>query len=255
MSLNPRQGDKRFNVKPVLQSPALSHNMYPDLKNKWASNALDFDYSISDILCFFVVVFLFGWLCSQLIMFAFIVAPEPPLDVEILEPHYSTKIEHIFENIDYAAVKSGGKIIKELSSPEMHGIGSHFTSNILDALISEENSINSCWPIQGNYGFAAIELSLEIYPTGFSIVLPKKFMETMPKEVSVYSLDTDSCYELARVHIEVDPKGGKMKSEVFSPCMTNCLIPTKVLLVEINENYGALFTCMYQFKAHGNPTK
>ena len=257
MSQQPRLSEKKLSAatKPLLLSQSVSHNMYPDLKNKWAPNALEFDYSISDIFCFFVVVFLLGWLCSQLIMFAFKSSAGDPQEIEILEPYFFTTVENTFEYIDYAASKNGGKILKELSTPELHGILAPITPNNLDSLLLDDNSAEICWPIMGKHGHAAIQLSAEIYPVGFSIVFPKKFKDTMPKDVRVYSLDSDSSYELARCKVEANPQDIRITTELFFPCQTNCMLPTQIILVEINDNYGGEYTCLYQFKVHGLPSK
>ena len=184
-------------------------------------------------------------------MFAFKNDEEILQEIEIIEPFYSIQIEETSEFIDYAASKNGGKIIKELSTEEYHGIGAFFTSNALDALLSDDNSPQKCWPIQGNHGYAAINLSHEIYPTGFSVVLPKKFFDTIPKNVAVYSLDSDKCYMLTNFTITINPQDLEIKSQAYFPCQYFCWRPTQLILVEINENYGNKHTCMYQFKAHG----
>jgi Sad1 / UNC-like C-terminal len=256
MSQNPRQVfNKRIQPRPYIDNHAPVHNIYPDLKNKFAPNAIENNHSLFEILFFFIVIFLLGWISSQLIMFVFKTEPETEIkELEIIEPTYTTKIEVGYENIDYAALKNGGSIDKESSSPEYHGIFSFISSNRLESLLSDNNAPENCWPIMGNYGHAGIRLGKEIYPTGFTIVLSKKPTDTSPRLVSVYSLDTDSCYLLAETEIVISPKATEINSSVFFECKLQCGNPTQLILVEINDNYGNENTCMYQFKVHGLPS-
>lgn len=232
-----------------------SHNMYSDIANKWAPSAFEKSYSVSEIFCFFSVVFLIGWLTSQIIMFSFLPPVETRQEIEILEPTIKTYIEPTTEYIDYAAQKNGGQINYLSSSPEFHGWAAVTTENRLDSLISDNNGLKSCWPIQGKEGHAAIQLGKEIYPTGFTIVLPKKFVNTIPKQIYVYNFDFGEKKFIGEVEILVNSEGRGMKDFVYFDCISNCNDPCKNVLVEVVDNYGGENTCMYQFKVHGLPTR
>ena len=197
-----------------------------------------------------------GWLCSQLLMFAFKSQAEPEQQVEIIQPIYTTKIEETSEYINYASSNNGAKINYDLSSPELHGWFSVISNNNLESLLSDDNKPENCWATMGKKGFAGIQLSHEIFPEKFSIVLPKKFIETIPKQVNVYSFNSEMCELLSSVTIIVSNSDTEIKPQILFDCdAAECGKPTQTLIVEVCDNNGSEFTCMYQFKAHGKPSQ
>ena len=224
---------------------------YNDLKNKWADSAYEKRYSIIDILCFFSVIFLLGYLSSISLMFTLKDSSPQEVEVEIVDPSYITYIEGTAELIDYAASKNGGEILFNLSSPEFHGTLSSVTQNNLNSLISDSNGPEECWPSLGTEGFATVRLAARIFPTGFSVVLPSSFLTTIPKKLSVFSVDSSKSNLLGTIEVKISEKAEKLPKSVFAPCLSHCQEPTQVLRLEVEENYGDNFTCVYQFKAHG----
>lgn len=235
-------------------TPSTAHNSYIDLKNKWAESAFDTKYSLLDILCFFLVVFMLGWLSSCLIMFSLKSSQSYQLEISLADPQYVTIIESTSDYIDFAASKNGAEIVYELSAPEFHGSFARFIGNNLEALISDQNSPEQCWPSLKNESFATIKLASPIFPIGFSIVLPPFFTKTMPKKVNVYSLDGDKSFFLQEIRVNVDKNSEKMPKTVFAECGFNCQEPIRMVRIEVTENYGDEFNCVYQFKVHGLKT-
>lgn len=231
--------------------PTSGQVAYEDIRNKWADSAYEKRYSLLDILCFFSVVFLLGYLSSISLMFSMKDSSPQEVEVEVVDPSYITYIESTSELIDYAAYKNGGQILFNLSSPEFHGTFSAVTANNLNSLISDANGPEECWPSVGTEGFATVQLAARIFPTGFSVVLPSVFLKTIPKRLRVFSVDSSKSHLLATVDVIISEKTEKLPRSVFAPCVMHCQEPTQVLRLEVEENYGDNFTCVYQFKAHG----
>jgi hypothetical protein len=225
-----------------------------DLKNKWADSAFEKRYSVLEILCFFTVVFLLGFLASTSLMFSMKDSKVSEVEVEIVDPSYLTLVESTSEMIDYAAEKNGATILVNLSSPEFHGSFSVASYNNLQALISDHNGPEQCWPSVGSNGFATIQLAARVFPVGFSVVLPSTFYKTIPKRLSVFSVDSRRSLLLATIFVDVSENDQKMMRKVYVECMFNCQEPTQVVRLEVNENYGDVYTCVYQFQVHGLKT-
>lgn len=238
----------------VTATPTVSHNSYIDLKNKWADTAFDYKYGILDIVCFFIVVFMLGWLSSCLIMFSLKSSQSEQIELTLSDPQYVTIIENTSDYIDYAASKNGAQIVFEQSAPEFHGSLARFIGNNLNALISDSNSPEQCWPSLKNESYATIKLAAKIFPIGFSIVLPPFFTRTMPKRLNVYSIDHHKSLLLQEIVVDVEENSEKMPKLVFAECKFNCQEPISMVRIEVTENYGDEFICVYQFKAHGLKT-
>lgn len=251
---------KKFNseeggtpTKFILDKLEKVHNCYADLKNNWEENAMENESEVKKFVCTTILIFLLGFLCSQVSMFLF-GTTLPEVKVESLRSTNSTVLESVLEElVDYAAESNGAVILHEYSTPEYLGWLSLFSNNRKESLISENNEPGNCWPFNGTYGFIGIHLAQAIYPKHFSIYhINSVVYSSAPKTINVYSLDhPDGSALLASYFFDLAIKGEKRKKWGIFDCEHFCDHLTSQILLEITDNYGAAGTCVYQFRVHG----
>jgi Sad1 / UNC-like C-terminal len=235
-----------------------AHNCYSDLKNNWEQNAKEKSNELQRFVCTSIVIFLLGFLLSQVSMYLF----KNPVQVISEEKNQINYVvskvileESAEEFIDYASSNNGGSILPEFSTPEYLGWFSIISNNKRESLISDINEPGNCWPFNGSYGYIGIQLAQRIYPRHFSVFHINSInYSSAPKSMNVYSLDHPTeTIMIASYFFDLTIKGEKRKNWGVFECQSNCDLPLKNVLLEITDNYGGSGSCVYQFRVHGIP--
>ena len=191
-------------------------------------------------LCFFI----FGFVTSQAMKY---LSFSPLLEIP-MRRNFSYNSAYIEPNelIDFASSANGGKIIPLLSN------SSSLQTNLIENVISENNEPGYCWGFKGKSAQVGIGLAESIRPKSFGMVyLNSLNYSTAPKEFIVFGLrENQEKVILGRYEADIYIKGETRKVDQNFECK-NCQEKFSVILLEITENYGSQFTCVYQFKVHG----
>jgi hypothetical protein len=255
MAKNPKASEGGTPAKFILKNLEKVHNCYEDLKNEWEDNAFEQDDELTRFICTAFLVFLLGFLFSQISIYLFRDS-SVKTEIDTVKPLNCTVTEENIEHfIDYAASNNGGSILTEFSAEEYLGWFTVFSNNRRESLISERNEPGYCWAFNGSYGYISIQLAQKIYPRHFTIFhINSLNYATAPKKLRVYSLDHDNYTALlADFDFDLTIKEEKRKNLAIFECQFDCDEPTTRVLLEVLDNYGASGTCVYQFKVHGIP--
>lgn len=233
-----------FKSKDSYKTTGNVHNCYSDVKNYWINNT---ENCRLDMILSVFTVFLTGLLLMQIAVF--------------LVKHQDTDkvVNGIQEDlwidtfIDYALDSNGAEVIEEYSLAEYMGWFTVMSSNKRKAVLSQNNEPGNCWAFDGSYGYIGIKLAARILPRNFTIFhLNSVQYFTAPKILNVYSLDyIDECVLLAKYEFDLRIQGVRRKNWGIFECQDYCDFYVERVLLEVEENYGATGTCVYQFKVHG----
>ncbi|CAG9322227.1 SUN3_2 [Blepharisma stoltei] len=236
---------------------------YRDLKNKWAPTAVKSDkMDFTTCFCISLFIFLLGSLFSMVFVHFWITDHTSQIlpIKEVLQPVVikETQEESLDAYINYASITNKATVIKEHSSPEFHASLAWLSNNQRESALSDDNSFGKCWAFEGEKGQLAIQLGYEIYPEQFFIKhINIVDYATAPKNFSVWSMETavedNECSLLGSYSFDMTIKGEKRRSWEIFKCANNCDTAITAVLLEIESNYGANDTCVYQFGLHGRP--
>lgn len=180
------------------------------------------------------------------------------------------------DKADYALYALGARVLYASSSMMLAR-----TPNMLQKLLGVEGSKvpqkrvetmmmqgnmkpGECWPMEGPQGFALLSLKQPITVESFSIEHPLKgvnpCVDSTPKTVKLYGingdldpksrmLETDDLDKDLLATLEYDINGYSLQeAAVQSPSKEHQLV-----LMEVESNYGAEYTCLYRLRIHGQP--
>ena len=174
--------------------------------------------------------------------------PSTPLRPIIAEYTHTDPLDVV----NFASKFNGARINYDSSSPQLHGAFSWMSSTALTALLSDDNSPNSCWAFGGSYGHAAIDLAGDILVNSFTLYYPGLVKsDSAPREFKVWATDWPETRLLANGLFEVDRVSQKRQLWQEFSCTEHCGTPVRSVLLEVLSNHGAETTCVYQFQVHG----
>lgn len=233
-----------FKSKDLLQTTGKVHNCYEDIRNRWINTTENCKFEM--VLSVFTV-FLTGILLMQVAVFMVKNQGNEGLSRQIQEELW------IDTFIDYALASNGAEVIEEYSLAEYMGWFSVMSNNKRNAVLSLNNEPGNCWAFDGSYGYIGIKLAARILPRNFTIFhLNSLQYFTAPKILNVYSLDyRNECVRLARYEFDLRIQGVRRKNWGVFECQDFCDYYVQHVLLEVEDNYGAAGTCVYQFKVHG----
>jgi len=176
---------------------------------------------------------------------------------------------------DYALASEGAKIVcstpskfRQQSSYWLARMASILDPSIKNAtsirypkgpetLLSDDTSIGNCWAFAGKTATVTIQLSKTIQPVAFSLEhntsLPKHTLYA-PKLFRVYLIQDKHSEKGPRVEWLVGTYHYRLEKgdrQLFPVRIHDLPYVDKVRL-EIADNYGGSYTCLYRFRVHGH---
>ncbi|XP_073399213.1 SUN domain-containing protein 1 isoform X5 [Dendrobates tinctorius] len=170
--------------------------------------------------------------------------------------------------VDFALESGGGSILGTRCSEtyetktalvSLFGIPLWYLSQSPRVVIQPDMYPGNCWAFKGAQGYLVVRLSMEIFPTAFSLEhIPKSMSPTgnitsAPKDFAVYGLENE--YQeggALLVQAVYDEEGEPL--QVFQ--VTENRASFQIVELRILSNWGhSSYTCLYRFRAHGTPAK
>ncbi|XP_078521045.1 SUN domain-containing protein 1 isoform X10 [Lissotriton helveticus] len=168
--------------------------------------------------------------------------------------------------VDYALESGGGSILSTRCSEtyetktalmSLFGIPLWYFSQSPRVVIQPDMYPGNCWAFKGSQGYLVVRLSMQIYPTAFTLEhIPKTLSPTgnitsAPKEFAVFGLE-DEYQEEGKL------LGQYMYNQDGDPLQTFQVteeneIAFQIVELRILSNWGHTeYTCLYRFRVHGN---
>ncbi|XP_052559506.1 SUN domain-containing protein 3-like [Tympanuchus pallidicinctus] len=175
--------------------------------------------------------------------------------------------ESPFQMRNYASKTSGAAIVRSKTSPSWIGSGKAFWHSLLltpymrppEIILEPDNQPGNCWPFPGSQGHVLIKLPRAIFPTAVTLnhgvpatAYCADSTSSAPKDFAVYGLQEEG-----------DEEGTLLGEFTFTPGQD----PSQTFQLQ-NEHSGFInyiklrvlsnwghpdYTCVYQFRLHGNP--
>ncbi|KFV01627.1 SUN domain-containing protein 1 [Pterocles gutturalis] len=171
--------------------------------------------------------------------------------------------------VDFALESGGGSVLSTRCSEtyetktaliSIFGIPLWYFSQSPRVVIQPDVYPGNCWAFKGSQGYLVIRLSMNIYPTAFTMEhIPKTLSPTgtitsAPRNFSVYGLDDESQAEGKLLGQYVYDHDGE-PLQVF-PVMEKNEKAFQIVELRILSNWGhAAYTCLYRFRVHGKPAE
>lgn len=176
---------------------------------------------------------------------------------------------------DFALFSAGGRVIKssqtsrKTSTDSIKAIFDSFFTAYMPTrpphtMLIDDTQVGHCWPMQSNTGWAVIELRTSVIvksvvyehvPSGIS---PGGSLSA-PKHMKVWGLsgEPDPNEDFPRVALLADFEYNAdhsvekplQKFVTMNPNKSHY----KFVAIEVLDNHGADYTCMYRFRVHGDP--
>lgn len=170
--------------------------------------------------------------------------------------------EPVIEKVNWASDKSGARPIIGLSSKTYHPTPVHWFQHIKllgtqqklpHVVLSDDNSLGNCWPIQGDHGSLVVQLAKDVRPESFGIChLSSRYQidrTSAPATVQVWAIP-----DMTKPSPEDSILAARFKYDLAGPdCQTFPvqavdLPASRLYRVEILDNHGKSdYTCIYQF--------
>ncbi|XP_073504141.1 SUN domain-containing protein 1 isoform X10 [Phyllobates terribilis] len=171
--------------------------------------------------------------------------------------------------VDFALESGGGSILGTRCSEtyetktalvSLFGIPLWYLSQSPRVVIQPDMYPGNCWAFKGAQGYLVVRLSMEIFPTAFSLEhIPKSMSPTgnitsAPKDFAVYGLENEYQEGGTLLVQSVYNEEGEAL-QVFQVTEKNTE-SFQIVELRILSNWGhSNYTCLYRFRAHGTPTK
>lgn len=171
--------------------------------------------------------------------------------------------------VDFALESGGGSILGTRCSEtyetktalvSLFGLPLWYLSQSPRVVIQPDMYPGNCWAFKGAQGYLVVRLSMEIFPTAFSLEhIPKSLSPTgnitsAPKDFAVYGLENE--YEedgVLLVQSVYNEEGEPL--QIFHITEENRK-SFQIVELRILSNWGhSNYTCLYRFRAHGTPVK
>lgn len=171
--------------------------------------------------------------------------------------------------VDFALESGGGSILGTRCSEtyetktalvSLFGLPLWYLSQSPRVVIQPDMYPGNCWAFKGAQGYLVVRLSMEIFPTAFSLEhIPKSLSPTgnitsAPKDFAVYGLENE--YEedgVLLVQSVYNEEGEPL--QIFQITEENRK-SFQIVELRILSNWGhSNYTCLYRFRAHGTPVK
>ncbi|XP_069762267.1 SUN domain-containing protein 1 isoform X1 [Narcine bancroftii] len=169
--------------------------------------------------------------------------------------------------VDFALESGGGSILSTRCSEthetatavmSLFGVPLWYLSQSPRVVIQPDVHPGNCWAFKGSQGYLVIRLSVEIYPSAFTLEhVPKSLspagnISSAPKDFSVYGLE-DEYQEEGTIF-------GKYTYNQDGDVIQSFLVREKslkkyqIIELRIFSNWGhPEYTCLYRFRVHGSP--
>ncbi|XP_048477377.1 SUN domain-containing protein 1 isoform X2 [Rhincodon typus] len=171
--------------------------------------------------------------------------------------------------VDFALESGGGSILSTRCSEtyetatavmSLFGIPLWYFSQSPRVVIQPDVYPGNCWAFKGSQGYLVIRLSVEIYPSAFTLEhVPKSLspagnISSAPKDFSVYGLDDEYQEEGANFGTYTYNQDGEAIQTFL--VRNESLKSYQIVELRIFSNWGhPEYTCLYRFRVHGNPRK
>ncbi|XP_038675636.1 SUN domain-containing protein 1-like isoform X5 [Scyliorhinus canicula] len=171
--------------------------------------------------------------------------------------------------VDFALESGGGSILSTRCSEtyetatavmSLFGVPLWYFSQSPRVVIQPDVYPGNCWAFKGSQGYLVIRLSIEIYPSAFTLEhIPKSLspagnISSAPKDFSVYGLD-DEYQEEGTIFgkYTYNEDGGTIQTFLVRD---ESLKSYQIVELRIFSNWGhPEYTCLYRFRVHGIPRK
>ncbi|XP_077130990.1 SUN domain-containing protein 1 isoform X9 [Ranitomeya variabilis] len=171
--------------------------------------------------------------------------------------------------VDFALESGGGSILGTRCSEtyetktalvSLFGIPLWYLSQSPRVVIQPDMYPGNCWAFKGAQGYLVVRLSMEIFPTAFSLEhIPKSMSPTgnitsAPKDFAVYGLENEY-QEGGTLLVQAVYSEDGEPLQVFQVTENN-RDSFQIVELRILSNWGHNnYTCLYRFRAHGTPAK
>ncbi|XP_069590359.1 SUN domain-containing protein 1 isoform X3 [Ranitomeya imitator] len=171
--------------------------------------------------------------------------------------------------VDFALESGGGSILGTRCSEtyetktalvSLFGIPLWYLSQSPRVVIQPDMYPGNCWAFKGAQGYLVVRLSMEIFPTAFSLEhIPKSMSPTgnitsAPKDFAVYGLENEY-QEGGTLLVQAVYSEDGEPLQVFHVTENN-RDSFQIVELRILSNWGHNnYTCLYRFRAHGTPAK
>ncbi|XP_072337667.1 SUN domain-containing protein 1 [Scyliorhinus torazame] len=171
--------------------------------------------------------------------------------------------------VDFALESGGGSILSTRCSEtyetatavmSLFGVPLWYFSQSPRVVIQPDVYPGNCWAFKGSQGYLVIRLSIEIYPSAFTLEhIPKSLspagnISSAPKDFSIYGLD-DEYQEEGTIFgkYTYNEDGGTIQTFLVRE---ESLKSYQIVELRIFSNWGhPEYTCLYRFRVHGIPRK
>ncbi|XP_044151229.1 SUN domain-containing protein 1 isoform X1 [Bufo gargarizans] len=171
--------------------------------------------------------------------------------------------------VDFALESGGGSILGTRCSEtyetktalvSLFGIPLWYLSQSPRVVIQPDMYPGNCWAFKGAQGYLVVRLSMEIFPTAFSLEhIPKSLSPTgnitsAPKDFAVYGLGDEYQEDgVLLVQSKYNEEGEPL--QIFHVTEENKK-SFQIVELRILSNWGhSNYTCLYRFRVHGTPVK
>ncbi|XP_075686397.1 SUN domain-containing protein 1 isoform X2 [Rhinoderma darwinii] len=171
--------------------------------------------------------------------------------------------------VDFALESGGGSILGTRCSEtyetksalvSLFGIPLWYLSQSPRVVIQPDMYPGNCWAFKGAQGYLVVRLSMEIFPTAFSLEhIPKSLSPTgnitsAPKDFAIYGLENEYQEDgVLLVRSIYNEEGDSL--QIFQVTEEDGK-SFQIVELRIFSNWGhSNYTCLYRFRAHGTPVK
>ncbi|KAM4024707.1 SUN domain-containing protein 1 isoform 5-T7 [Anomaloglossus baeobatrachus] len=171
--------------------------------------------------------------------------------------------------VDFALESGGGSILGTRCSEtyetktalmSLFGIPLWYLSQSPRVVIQPDMHPGNCWAFKGAQGYLVVRLSMEIFPTAFSLEhIPRSMSPTgnitsAPKDFAVYGLENEY-QEGGTLLVQSMYNEDGEPLQVFQVTEKNT-DSFQIVELRILSNWGhSNYTCLYRFRAHGTPAR
>ncbi|XP_071976568.1 SUN domain-containing protein 1 isoform X9 [Engystomops pustulosus] len=169
--------------------------------------------------------------------------------------------------VDFALESGGGSILgtrctetyeTKTALVSLFGIPLWYLSQSPRVVIQPDMYPGNCWAFKGAQGYLVVRLSMEIFPTAFSLEhIPKSLSPTgnitsAPKDFAIYGLENEYQEDgVLLVQSTYNEEGEPL--QIFHVTEDNRK-SFQIVELRILSNWGhSNYTCLYRFRAHGSP--
>ncbi|XP_072185612.1 SUN domain-containing protein 3-like isoform X2 [Excalfactoria chinensis] len=170
---------------------------------------------------------------------------------------------------NYASKTSGAAVVHSKTSPSWSGSGKVFWKSLLvtpymrtpEIILEPDNHPGNCWPFPGSQGHVVIKLPMAVFPTAVTInhgipagAYHADSISSAPKDFAVYGLKDEEDEEGIFLG-EFTFVPGQAPGQTFQ--LKNKLSGLiSYVRLQVLSNWGhPEYTCLYQFRLHGDPAR